>query len=240
MMMRQPALRLAAFLLVVAALFALTTTSGFSPEQLRRLIETWGIGAPLIYCLLGAALKVGCVPLAVIAGGAGVMFGVELGFPVALVAATAGSGITFTLGRWLGRTAVDQLQGERVARVRSWISDRGLVAIIGARIAPIPSQIVNYAGGLTTLSLRTFLVGSLLGFAPRTFAYVAVGDSLDQPVSNMVWALGLLVVIITVGMMIARRERRLRRVAIHGEPAFQTGMPIEQVPTTQPDTRPGR
>jgi uncharacterized membrane protein YdjX (TVP38/TMEM64 family) len=211
-MIRHPALRLATFVLLVAALFVLATRSASSPEQLRRLIETWGVGAPLIYCLVGAALKVGCVPLAVIAGGAGVMFGVELGFPVALIAATAGSGITFTIGRWLGRTAVDELQGDRLERVRGWITERGLVAVIGARLAPIPSQIVNYAGGLTTLPLRTFLIGSLLGFAPRTFAYVAVGDSLDQPAS-LLWALGLLAVIVVGGVMIARRARRLRPIS---------------------------
>lgn len=206
--MRHPAWRLLALGILIAILIWFVSTSGMSQADLRPTVESWGVAAPLAYCILGALLMVGFVPFVVVAGAAGLIFGIPLGFPVALVVAIIGAGLAFSISRWLGGAAVDEIQSQRIARVRKWIADRGVLAVIAARIAPIPSQVVSYAGGLTTLPLRTFLVGSLLGFTPRTFAYVAVGGSLDEPSSPvMLGALALLAVVVTVGAVVARRDR---------------------------------
>jgi uncharacterized membrane protein YdjX (TVP38/TMEM64 family) len=117
--------------------------------------------------------------------------------------------MTFLMGRWLGGAAIDELQGRRLAQMRAWITERGVVAVIVARVAPIPTGLVNYGGGLTTLSLRVFVTGSLIGFMPRVFAYVAVGGALENPLSPaMLGALGLLALIAIIGTLIVRRNRR--------------------------------
>lgn len=212
-MLRRPGWRLAAFGAVVVTLFALAALSGPSPGRLRHSVESWGAMAPLAYCALGAALTLVFVPVAVVAGVAGLMFGTAVGFPVALAAATAGATIAFVIGRRLGGSALDDVQGIRIARVRVWIAERGVLAVIVARVTPLPSGLVNYAGGLTTLSLRTFLAGSVLGYVPRTFAYAAVGGSLDDPTSpTMLVAIALLAVVLVVGAAITGRDRRLREL----------------------------
>lgn len=210
----RPVFRLAALAIIAAGLFWLASFYAVSPDDLRVTIASWGFVAPLAYGTLGAGLIVAFVPLVVVSGAAGLFFGTALGFPVALLAATGGAAMTFLLSRWLGGAAIDELQGRRVAAMRAWIAERGLLAVIVARIAPIPTSIVNYGGGLTTLRLRAFVVGSLLGFTPRVFAYVAVGGSLDDPVSpTMVGALALLVGVVAIGAALLRRERRARGVS---------------------------
>jgi uncharacterized membrane protein YdjX (TVP38/TMEM64 family) len=209
-----PALRLGALAIIAAALFWVASFYTVSADELRRTIETWGVAAPIAYGALGAGLIVAFVPLVVVSGAAGLFFGTALGFPVALLAATGGAAMTFLLTRWLGGSAIDELQGQRIAAMRTWISERGLLAVIAARIAPIPTSIVNYGSGLTTLRLRAFIVGSLLGFMPRVFAYVTVGGSLDDPISPaMIGAVLLLVAVTAVGGLIVRRDRRARTLA---------------------------
>jgi uncharacterized membrane protein YdjX (TVP38/TMEM64 family) len=211
---RHPAARLAVFAVVAAGLFWLASIYAVSSTDLRKTVENWGLVAPVAYGALGAGLIVAFVPLAVVSGVAGLVVGTAVGFPVALLAATAGAGMTFLLGRWLGRSAIDELQGERLAQMRAWITERGVVAVIVARVAPIPTGIVNYGGGLTTLPLRAFVAGSLLGFMPRVFAYVAVGGSLENPTSPaMFGALGLLLGVIVIGAVILRRDRRARELS---------------------------
>lgn len=209
--LRHPAVRLAALTIIAAGFLWLTSVYTISPDELRPTIESWGVAAPIAYWALGTGLIVAFVPLAVVCGLAGLFFGTALGFPVALLAATSGAGVTFLLSRLLGGSAIDELQGRRVAAMRAWISGRGLLAVVVARIAPIPTSVVNYGGGLTTLRLRAFVVGSLLGFMPRVFAYVTVGGSLDDPISPaMIGALVLLVAVTVVGGLLVRRDRRAR------------------------------
>jgi uncharacterized membrane protein YdjX (TVP38/TMEM64 family) len=208
-MIRHPASRLAAFAVLAALLFWIASIYAAPPAELRRIVESWGLVAPIAYAALGAGLIVAFMPLAVVSGVAGLVFGTALGFPVALLAATVGAGMTFLMGRWLGGAAIDELQGRRLAQMRAWITERGVVAVIVARVAPIPTGLVNYGGGLTTLSLRVFVTGSLIGFMPRVFAYVAVGGALENPLSPaMLGALGLLALIAIIGTLIVRRNRR--------------------------------
>lgn len=209
--LRHLAYRLAAFAVIAAALLWLASIDAVSPAELRRTVESWGLIAPLAYSVFGAGLIVAFVPLVVVSSVAGLVFGTALGFPVALLAATAGAGMTFLLGRWLGGAAIAELEGKRLAQMRAWITERGVVAVVVARVAPIPTGLVNYGGGLTTLPLRAFVAGSLLGFMPRVFAYVAVGGSLDDPTSPaMFGALALLVGVVGIGAWILRRDRRAR------------------------------
>jgi uncharacterized membrane protein YdjX (TVP38/TMEM64 family) len=212
--LQHPGVRLAALTIIAAGFLWLTSVYTISPDELRPMIESWGVAAPMAYWALGTGLIVAFVPLAIVCGLAGLFFGTALGFPVALLAAASGASVTFVLSRWLGGSAIDELQGQKVAAMRAWISERGLLAVVVARIAPIPTSVVNYGGGLTTLRLPAFVVGSLLGFMPRVFAYVTVGGSLDDPISPaMIGAVLLLVAVTAVGGLIVRRDRRARTLA---------------------------
>jgi uncharacterized membrane protein YdjX (TVP38/TMEM64 family) len=97
--------------------------------------------------------------------------------------------------------------------MRAWITERGVAAVIAARIAPIPNSVVNYGGGLTTLSLRAFVAGSLLGSAPRVLAYVAVGGSLEHPTSPAMLGRWDYLLLVLIGAITLHRSRRARALS---------------------------
>jgi uncharacterized membrane protein YdjX (TVP38/TMEM64 family) len=100
--------------------------------------------------------------------------------------------------------------------LRAWVGDRGFVAILLARVAPgLPYTLVNYAAGLTPVALLSFAAATVLGAAPRTAAYVALGGSFGDLRSPeaMVAVAVLAIVGITGGWLLARDLRTVARSA---------------------------
>jgi uncharacterized membrane protein YdjX (TVP38/TMEM64 family) len=85
--------------------------------------------------------------------------------------------------------------------------------VLYVRLLPaIPYTVVNYSAGLTRLRFRDMALGSAIGTAPRTFAYVALGGSIDNLGSPAaVVAIVLLVVIGLTGIVVGRRQVRAER-----------------------------
>jgi len=123
---------------------------------------------------------------------AGLLFGVAGGIAFVLVGASLGAYGGFWLGRLLGREAVERLTGSRVARVDELLRRRGLLAVLGIRLVPVvPFAAVNYAAGLTAVHQRDYVLGTLLGIAPATVAYVVLGAYGSSPLS---WPFAIAVV----------------------------------------------
>jgi uncharacterized membrane protein YdjX (TVP38/TMEM64 family) len=208
---RRAWLRLGALAAGLAAALAIVVfTSGFSAQRVRDWVDGFGVAAPLVFIVVSAALTCALFPSPVLAGASGLLFGTALGFPVSLAAATLGASCAFMISRTVGFTAVDQLAGPRVGRIRAWIGRRGFVAVLYARIVPgMPYTLVNYAAGLTPLRLPVFAAATALGAAPRAFAYTALGGSLGNWSSPAtIAAAAVLVVMAGVGLLLLRREVR--------------------------------
>ena len=85
---------------------------------------------------------------------------------------SAGAGVLlsaltlFSIGRVLGQARLQRLLGRQAARVQSRIISKGVVVAM-IRMVPIaPFSIVNVVAGASKLSLRDFLLGTVLGMAP--------------------------------------------------------------------------
>jgi uncharacterized membrane protein YdjX (TVP38/TMEM64 family) len=89
------------------------------------------------------------------------------------------------------------------------VGERGFTAILTARLLPgIPYNSVNYAAGLSPIPLPVFMLGTILGAAPRTYAYVAVGGAWGAWTSpQMLIAVALLAGLAIAGVIVGRRQR---------------------------------
>jgi uncharacterized membrane protein YdjX (TVP38/TMEM64 family) len=126
-----------------------------------------------------------------------------------VVGATAGAIGAFLWGRRLGRDAVVQLAGDRVERVDEWVGERGLVAILYLRLVPaVPFNLLNPIAGVTSVGLRDFALGTLIGIVPGTFAYAALGGSFDDLTSPVFLTALAMVVLLAVVVPWADRRRR--------------------------------
>ena len=75
-----------------------------------------------------------------------------------------------------------------------------------SRIVPIlPYGLVNFSAGLTHLSYRDMALGTVIGAAPKVFAYTALGGSLgDLSSPEAITAIALLVILGIAGALVVR------------------------------------
>ena len=204
----------------MGAFVAFFLISGITAKEIRDHVDNAGPAAPLVFVLVSALLTVLFVPGPILAASSGLLFGVALGTPVAIVSATLGSVLAFSISRWWGHDAVEHLAGPRLKAIRDWIGERGFRSVFYARLAPgAPYSLVNYASGLAPVRLRDFALATAIGCSPRAFAYTALGgslDNLDSPEAMV--ALGVLVLMAVVGIfpLVQERRRRLPRTKPSG------------------------
>jgi uncharacterized membrane protein YdjX (TVP38/TMEM64 family) len=73
---------------------------------------------------------------------------------------------------------------------------------------------VNYGAGLTRLSVWAMAAGTAIGAAPRVWAWVVLGGSIDDLGSREArTAIAMLVVIGVAGFLLARRQLVRERAA---------------------------
>jgi uncharacterized membrane protein YdjX (TVP38/TMEM64 family) len=203
-------LRLAVFAATVLGLFAAASLAGWLPDadEVRDWGDGFGWAGPLVF--IPAAVCGLClfVPGPVLAGGAGLLFGTAAGTPVALTFIVLGAVMQMSISRYLAGDSAAHLLPERVKRFDRLIEERGFWAVFYMRLAPlIPYNLVNYGAGLTSLKVRAMAAGTAVGALPRTFAWVALGGSLDDlgsPEAKV--AVGLLVAMALIGALLARRQ----------------------------------
>jgi uncharacterized membrane protein YdjX (TVP38/TMEM64 family) len=211
---RRAALRLGLLVAALGGLFAaVALIVGLSSDRVRDPLEGLGWLGPPAFVAVSAALTVALFPGPLLAAACGALFGTAVGTPTAIVAATLGASLAFSVSRRFGAGPVDELSGRRLRVVQDWIAARGFLAVLYARVLPaMPFNFVNYAAGLTRVPLAVFAAGTAIGCAPRAFAWVALGGNLtnlDSP--EAIVAFAVLVVMGVGGMLVAARDVRVRR-----------------------------
>jgi uncharacterized membrane protein YdjX (TVP38/TMEM64 family) len=208
---RAARLRLAGLVLAVALGSALAwLVLGGDLDTVRTTVESAGPWAPLSYVVVHVVLSLVPVPKNLLAGIAGVLFGLPLGILLSFVGSLAAASVTFALARRIGRDAVASLTGPRVQRVEDMLREQGLVAVLLARLSPVPFTIVNYGAGVSPITWRDYLVGTAVGVVPGTVGYVALGASAGQDASTIVLAGTLAVLLFVATVLLGRRTARRR------------------------------
>ncbi len=163
------------------------------------------------------------VPGALLTLGGGAIYGVVWGSVYALGAATLGATLAFAIGRYLARGAIcRQLRSHpHFQALDGAVTRSGFKIVLLTRLSPIlPFNLLNYAYGVTHVSLRHYLLGSL-GMVPGTVMYVYLGALVgdvatlgSQPqltpeaqlVQGLLHSLGLVATAV-VTLMISRRAQ---------------------------------
>jgi uncharacterized membrane protein YdjX (TVP38/TMEM64 family) len=148
-------------------------------RDLGNRIDDLGVLAVPALAVLGTLLIAAMVPAGLVAGAAGYALGTPGGTAVALIAATAGAVLCAALGRAVGTPAASSAFGARVARTVTWLDARPRRSVVMSRLVPgLPFNATSYVFGLTGIRLADVAAGTAAGFAPRCFAYAALGGSL--------------------------------------------------------------
>jgi uncharacterized membrane protein YdjX (TVP38/TMEM64 family) len=211
---RRPAVRLALLVLMVGAAYAtIVLTGSLSTHRVQGWVGGGGGLAPVAFVLISAVLTVACFPGPLLAGASGYLFGTAEGTVLSIVAATLGATMAFSIARGMAGDAVVALGGPRLRALGEWVGRRDFLSVLYARVAPgAPATLVNYAAGLSPARLPAFVAATVLGVAPRAFAYTALGGHLGNLTSpEALVAVGVLVGMAVGGLALARREHRAER-----------------------------
>jgi uncharacterized membrane protein YdjX (TVP38/TMEM64 family) len=194
----------------VLCAFAIARLAGFSPsaDRIRDWGEGLGAAGPPLFVAGGVLLNCLWVPLPVIAGAAGLVFGTAVGTAIGVLVIATAATVQLLIGRRLAGERAELLLGQRGSAAAAFVARRGFWTVLYVRLVPgLPFNVLNYAAGLSRLRARDVFAGTGLGFAPRTFAYAAVGGSLsrlDSAEARAAIAVG--VVMAVVGAVLARRQ----------------------------------
>jgi uncharacterized membrane protein YdjX (TVP38/TMEM64 family) len=169
-------MRFGVLVTLVAGLGVLALANRPSRHGLLATVHHHHLVAPLIAVIGSAVLVVALTPRTLLAFVGGALFGTLAGTGYVLVGVTAGALLAFCTGRFLGRDFVASHLRGRVALVERAVARRALLAVTVSRLIPlVPFGISNYALGTASVPVRPYLVGTLLGAAPATVAYAALG-----------------------------------------------------------------
>ncbi|MFC5972015.1 TVP38/TMEM64 family protein [Halomarina salina] len=154
-----------------------------SPEQVLHAVA--GVAAdPVVFALavLGLALlrPVVAWPMTPLVGAVGYVLGLSLPALALGVAVAVGTSVLpYLLARRYRPT-----EG-----VLGWVGDAGADCfetagdtrgVVVARLAPLPTDVVSYGAGLSSVALEPYLVGTALGELPWVVAALLAGSSMES------------------------------------------------------------
>ena len=140
-------------------------------------IQSVGPAAPAVFILVYAFAVVALIPASLLTLAAGAVFGLLPGAVYALIGATLGSTAAFLLGRYVARRLVAKRLAAmpRFVAIERAVSAHGRRIVFLLRLSPVvPFNFLNYALGLTTISVWDFVFASL-GTVPGAFVYAYAG-----------------------------------------------------------------
>jgi uncharacterized membrane protein YdjX (TVP38/TMEM64 family) len=165
----------ASALLIAARWFGV----GGALQGLLQWIASFGVIAPVVFI---AAYIMACVlfiPGSIMTIGSGVLFGVARGSVYVSVGATVGATLAFLIGRYFARDWVAaKLAGNPTFNEIDAAVGREGWKIVGlTRLSPVfPFNLLNYAYGLTRVSLRDYVIASWIGMLPGVVMYNYIGS----------------------------------------------------------------
>jgi uncharacterized membrane protein YdjX (TVP38/TMEM64 family) len=162
-------------------------------DTIQAYFDRWGALAPLVYVLVVTVeVVVAPIPGTLLYLPGGIIFGGLLGGTLALIGNVLGAGLSCQIMRTLvGTSAMESFaRNEKLMGYQRIIEQRGLLVIVLLRINPLTSSdLVSYAAGVTRISTKTVMLGTLIGMAPLCYAQAFTAMTLVQAFPWLIWPL---------------------------------------------------
>lgn len=164
--------------LLVFELAALVPFAAWA-DQLAAWVRSAGVFGVAVFAVVYIAAAVFMLPGSVLTLMAGFAFGPVWGTLLVSPVSVLAAALAFTLGRTVARERVAaRAAGDaRFAAIDRAIGDQGFRVVALLRLSPVlPFNLLNYALGLTRVSLRDYVLASWIGMLPGTILYVYLGS----------------------------------------------------------------
>src|SRR6516162_5914159 len=207
--------RLALWLLIAAvAVWLALNRDHFDPAVIENAIHEFGLLAPLGHVVLFALGTILFVPGAIFGLVGGALFGPLWGTVLNLAGASLGATAAFLVARYAAADWVRRKAGGRLDRLIAGVEAEGWRFVAFVRLVPLfPFNLTNYALGLTRISLKHYVLATLVCMVPGTVAYAWLGHAGREAAAGNTAAIryGLIALALLAAItFLPRLVRRLR------------------------------
>ena len=172
-------------------------------ERVREWTRQLGIFTPIILYLLYIIFNLIVLPTMFFNILAGYLYGMWWGYLLAITGMSIGLVCSFFGARYMFKDDFQRrfASNKIVSQIEQYTQKHPLWTVILFRIFFIfPYNMQNVAYGLTSISAKDYIIGSIIGVAPITFLHVLLGVFIEQ---SMMDSQSLKNVFMWVGIIIA-------------------------------------
>lgn len=169
---------LLAILIATAIIVAKALNIQLLLQQSLIWVKKLGTIGPIAFIIIYNLATILFIPGSVLTLGSGVLFGVFWGSIYVFIAATFGATFAFLIGRYLSRDWVCKQIAKypKFQAIDRAVAREGWKIVFLTRLSPLfPFNLLNYALGITQVSLKDYIFGSI-GMFPGTVMYVYIGS----------------------------------------------------------------
>lgn len=182
-----PLVRFGKHALLVVSLLAIFGLSGFFREHvdlnlLLDFVHRTGPLAPIAFCGIFLVAPTVFLPYSLLAIAGGAIFGPVMGTTYTIVASTIGATVPFIISRKLGRQPLNKIMSKSPNFDRQFVvfeksvEEKGWKYVAFTRLVTLfPYLVLNYAFGLTKVSLWSYVWATFLFMLPVTIMYSYMG-----------------------------------------------------------------
>lgn len=171
-----------------------------NPEELRKLILSFGSYSFLAYIAIQISqIIIFFIPGELVQIAGGYIFGALGGYLLSFVGILIGSAFSFLLARILGKRFVEKIVFSedrwlfrKIEEMKKHPGKFKKLVFIMYLIPGIPKDILGYICGVTDISLKDFIVISMLGRTPALFISCFFGDNISKDNLIMLVTIGIL------------------------------------------------
>jgi uncharacterized membrane protein YdjX (TVP38/TMEM64 family) len=238
--------RLALVLLLAVSIgWAATHQDVLNLASIQPVLNALGIWAPVGFILIYATATVLFFSGAILSLAGGALFGPVWGTAWNLTGAILGASAAFLLARTVAGEWVARHVGGRLRHLVDGVTAEGWRFVALMRLVPlVPFNLLNYALGLTGLSLPAYVLTSAICMLPGAIAYTWLGYAGRSAAAGDAAALRYGLLGLGVFAMIASAPRLYRRFRIRARTWIESEEPQRRLTAgeclrgNQPPTEP--
>lgn len=201
-------------LLVIGIAAAAAAEAASRTDAIGAFLERFGPLVPLAFIVAHVAASLFFVPRSIMAVVATLLFGFWSACWWAMLGSTVGAMAGFLIARYINSGFIVPEEMKRVGPVLERAEEGGWRAVAVIRLLPLlPHSLINYALGLTRLSLAEYTLGSLAGMLPETYVFVNLAESGRRALDGgawlapLAWGLALIALSVVVPRLLRRWVR---------------------------------
>ncbi|MEK7509089.1 MAG: TVP38/TMEM64 family protein [Patescibacteria group bacterium] len=192
-----------AWLIVLIGVGSYVYQGGSLFEDVRDFVTHYPEYSFVAFLIAYAVRPILLIPDSIMLVIGSVTFGPWIGWVGGYIGENVSALIAFSISRFLGDKWASHSHIKFVRKLDKAVTRRGFLTLMYLRLIPIaPFDPINYGAGLTSMSYKTFITGTMLGVIPALTVYVLMGNAITNP--KLLIPAAVLLVFISIKMLAIR------------------------------------